>query len=446
MKSKEVRAKRAKLIEDARALISGDAPSAEDTAKFDTMMAEADGLKAQIDRIERADALAAEQNEALRTLSGERGTDPEQEHDAAVLEEEAFATWMRRGPAALNEAQRGVYQRCFEAAPRDGAAGAGASGWRLSGRRGDDAASAEARTARAIRAALGVSTDPGGGFTVPQGFYGKLIDAQKAYGGMLDAAFVFDTATGNQLPIPTDNDTTNAGALIGENVTVSNQDVTFGAINMNAYTYSSKQVLVSRQLLQDSAFDLDAFLSGKLGTRLARITNTHFTTGDGAAKPKGVATAATLGYTAGNSTTSGETASITYDDLVELEHSVDPAYRKNARFMMSDAALKVIKKLKDGIGRPLWMAGLAMKEPDTINSYPYVINQDVAAPAASAISVLFGDFTNYFIRRVAGMQILRLDERYADVNQVAFLAFQRWDGQLIDAGTHPIKYLQQSAS
>jgi HK97 family phage major capsid protein len=158
----------------------------------------------------------------------------------------------------------------------------------------------------------------------------------------------------------------------------------------------------------------------------------------------------TLGFTAGNvaggTSTTGETTSITYDDLVELEHSVDPAYRKNARFMMSDAALKVIKKLKDGIGRPLWMAGLAVKEPDTINAYPYVINQDMAVPAASAKTVLFGDFSNYFIRRVAGVQVLRLQERYAELNQVGFLCFQRWDGQLVDAGTHPIKYLQQAAS
>jgi HK97 family phage major capsid protein len=114
--------------------------------------------------------------------------------------------------------------------------------------------------------------------------------------------------------------------------------------------------------------------------------------------------------------------------------------------MMSDTALKLVKKLKDGIGRPLWMPGLAVKEPDTINSYPYVINQDMATPAASAKPVVFGDFTNYFMRRVAGVQVLRLTERFADSNQVAFLAFQRWDGQLIDAGTHPVKYLQNSAS
>jgi HK97 family phage major capsid protein len=430
MKSKELRAKRAKLIEDARALISSDAPTAEQTAQFDTMMAEADGLKAQIDRIERADTLAAETNEALRNAADRRGSDPDQERDAIVVEDAAFNLWMRRGAGALNEQQRGVYARCFEA-PANGSMDAPA-GWRLSAR---------------PQAALGVSTDTAGGYTVPEGFFAKLIDAQKAYGGMVDVAFVFDTTSGNALPIPTDNDTTNSGAILAENPSSQpTQDVTFGAVTMNAYVYTSKLVLVSNQLLQDTAFDLNGWLAGKLGTRIARATNAHFTTGSGASQPGGVVTGATLGYTAGNSTTSGETTAVTYDDLVELEHSVDPAYRKAARFMMSDSALKVVKKLKDGIGRPLWMAGLAVKEPDTINSYPYVINQDMAVPAASAKSVLFGDFSNYFIRRVAGVQVLRLTERYAELNQVGFLAFQRWDGQLVDAGTHPIKYLQNAAS
>lgn len=446
MKSKELRAKRAKLIEDAQKLISVDAPSAEDTAKFDAMMAEVDTLKAQIDRVERADELAAQTLEGLRAASDRNGTDLEQEHEAAVVEERAFANWMRRGPGALNEAERAVYQRCFEAPASNGADAA--AGWRLNApqRAENSAQLAAARTVRAIRAALGVGTDTGGGYTVPQGFYQQLIDAQLAYGGMLESAFVFDTTSGNALPIPTDNDTTNAGAILGENTAVGTQDVTFGSITMNAYTYTSKLVLVSNQLLQDSAFNLDAWLSKKLGTRLARIVNTHTTTGNGASKPNGAVTAAALGYTAGGTTTSGSTASLAYDDLVELEHSVDPAYRKNARFMFADSTLKAIKKLKDGIGRPLWRGGLAEKEPDTIDSYPYVINQDMATMAASAKPVLFGDFQNYFIRRIAGTQILRLTERYAELNQVGFVAFQRWDGNLIDAGTHPIKYLQNSAS
>ena len=438
MRSKELRAKRAKLIEDARALIDVENPSAEALAKFDAAMTEADGIKAQIDRLEIADTRTAEYAETLRNAARANGTDPEQEHEGAVLEEGAFQTWMRRGKDALNEKQIPIYQRCFETPTAEGS-----GGWRLAGHDPKNAARlAAARTLQQIRAALGVTTDTGGGVTVPQGFYDQLIDAQKFYGGMIDASFVFDTATGNALPIPTDNDTTNVGAILGENTQVTNQDVTFGAVTMNAYTYTSKIVLVSNQLLQDTAFNLDAFLSGKLGTRLARITNTHFTTGDGASKPAGVITGATLGQTGAT----GETTSIIFDDLVELEHSVDPAYRKKAVFMMADSSLKVIKKLKDGIGRPLWMAGLAVKEPDTINSYPYVINQDMAAMAANAKSVAFGDFSNYFIRRVAGVQILRLTERYADFNQVAFLAFQRWDGQLVDAGTHPIKYFANSAT
>jgi HK97 family phage major capsid protein len=211
---------------------------------------------------------------------------------------------------------------------------------------------------------------------------------------------------------------------------------------MNAHTYTSKLVLVANQLLQDSAFNLESFLAQKLGTRIARITNLHFTTGDGASKPTGVITAATMGQTG----TTGETTSIIFDDLIELEHSVDPAYRSNARFMMNDQTLKIIKKLKDSQNRPLWLPGYAMKEPDTINGYGYEINQQMAIPAANAKSIAFGDFKNYFIRRVAGVQVLRLVERYADFNQTGFLAFQRYDGQLVDAGTHPIKYFQHSAS
>src|SRR5581483_9599571 len=387
------------LIEDARALIAGDNPSAENVAKFDEMMAEGDRLKEQIDRLERADELAAANLESLRNASEQRGTDIDEERERLAVEESAFGTWLRRGPAALNEQERVVYQRCFEAPAQNGADAA--AGWRLSApRRPQNAAAiAAARTVQAIKAALGVGTDPGGGYLVPQGFYQMLVDAQLAYGGMLESSFVFDTASGNALPIPTDNDTTNAGAILGENTQVGTQDTTFGSITMNAYTYTSKLVLVSNQLLQDSAFNLDGFLSQKLGIRLARIVNTHTTTGNGANKPNGVVTASTLGYTAGGSTSSGSTTSLAYDDSVELEHSVDPAYRKNARFMFADTTLKAIKKLKDGIGRPLWRAGLAEKEPDTIDSYPYVINQDMAAMAASAKPVLFGDFQNYFIRR-----------------------------------------------
>ena len=430
MKSKELRAKRAKLIEDARALLPTDRlPTPEENQKFDAAMAEADGLKAQIDRIERAETLEAEQNEAFRHLAQRNGSDPDQERDRSRLEADAFGAWMRNGMGTLAPEHAAIAAQRLAASPHQAMAG-----WNLD----------------RPRNALGVGTGSAGGDIVPQGFYDRLIDAQKYYGGMLEAGFVFDTATGNAMPVPTDNDTSNAGAILGENTQVSTQDITFGAVTLNAYVYSSKLVLVSNQLLQDSAFDLDAFLSQKLGTRIARAINTHFTVGTGSSQPTGIVgsgtNSAALGYTCGGSTSSGETANVTFDDIVELEHSVDPAYRRAAKFMFSDSTLKAIKKLKDGLGRPLWAAGLAVKEPDTINSYSYVINQDMPSLGASNKFMAFGDFSNYFIRRVAGVQILRLTERYADYNQVGFMAFQRWDGQMVDAGTHPVTYLQNSAT
>jgi len=412
MTIKQMREARAKAVADARAIQNavpdGQDMTAEQVVQFDAFMADADKLKVKIDREERLADIEANLGQRVERRAGREGISAaeaeQQEHD----ETDAFRSYMRFGMNGLNDEQRAIAAKRF-AQPRN---------------------------------AQGTAPDTAGGYTVPQGFYGQMTDAMLAFGGMVNVANVFDTESGNGLPIPTDNDTANLGAILGENTQVGTQDITFGSVMMNAHTYTSKLVLVANQLLQDSAFNLESFLAQKLGTRIARITNLHFTTGDGASKPTGVVTASTLGFQG----TSGETTSLIIDDLIELEHSVDPAYRSNARFMMHDTTLKIIKKLKDSQNRPLWLPGYAVKEPDTINGYAYEINQQMAVPAANAKSILFGDFKNYFIRRVAGVQVLRLVERYADFNQTGFLAFQRWDGQLVDAGTHPIKYFQHAAS
>jgi HK97 family phage major capsid protein len=172
------------------------------------------------------------------------------------------------------------------------------------------------------------------------------------------------------------------------------------------------------------------------------VTNNHFTVGTGSSNPNGVVVAATVGKTG----TTGQTVSIVYADLVDLEHSVDPNYRQGAKWMMNDSSLKVLKKLVDTQGRPLWMPGLVTGAPDTILGYGFVINNDMATMATSGKSVLFGDFSKYIIRDVADVSLLRLDERFAEFHQVAFLAFSRHDGDLLDAGTHPIKYYANSAT
>lgn len=410
MRSKQKREERAKLVEDARALLNavpdGQAIPAETSAKFDELMAKADALKAEIDRIERLEDEEAALSGRIERRAGRDNVSEDEAAAAIRSETETYLAWMRRGLNGLTDEQRAIAQR----------------------RIGE------------IQNAQSTVSGPGGGYTVPEGFYGQIISAELAFGGMLGVSTIIDTSSGNPLPIPTENDTSNEGGIIGENVQVGTQDVTFGAVTLNAHTYTSKLILVPNQLLQDSAFSLDAFLSRKMGERLARIQNRHATVGDGASKPQGIITGATLGVTAASAT------DITFDELIDLEHSVDPAYRMNARYMFADTTLKVLKKKKDGEGRPLWMPGYAVREPDTINGKPYTINQHVAAIAASAKPVVFGDFSKYMIRRVTGVQVMRLVERYADYNQTGFLAFQRWDGALVDAGTHPVKYLANAAS
>ncbi|HTE35783.1 MAG TPA: phage major capsid protein [Reyranella sp.] len=409
MKTKQKREQRAKLVADARLLADavpdGQAMSAEDSAKFDAMMEEADKIKVEIDRLERLDDLENGLRERVPHRAGREDSRSDDEKKAeAALNDRAYRHYLRYGMNSMPDDLRAI------AMPR-------------------------------FSAAQGTVPDTAGGYLVPEGFYGQLIDAQLAFGGMLDPALVtvLETGTGNPLPIPTDNDTASIGAILGENTQAGETEVTFGNITLGAYTYTSKIVRVSNQLLQDSFFNLETFLAEKLGLRLARIFNTHLTSGDGANKPTGALTAATAATGAASQTV------YTADELIDLAHSVDPSYRSNARYMMNDNTLKQIKKLKDLQGRYLWMSGLAFKEPDTINSYAYSINQQMPNQVAGARSLLFGQFKNYYVRRVTGVLVMRLVERYADFNQTAFVSFQRLDGNLIDAGTHPIKYMAMAA-
>jgi HK97 family phage major capsid protein len=278
-----------------------------------------------------------------------------------------------------------------------------------------------------------------GGYTVPAGFLNQLEASLLAFGGMREVATVLRTAEGNSLPIPTVSDHANVGAILSENSQVAEQDVTFGQITLGAYKYSSKLIRVSAELLQDSAIDLESFIGGALGERIARILNTHFTTGDNSSKPQGI-TASGAGVTAASAT------AITYGELVELQHSVDPAYRGDAKFMMHDSTFKAIRKLVDDQNRPIFQPDISAASPGTLLGSPIVINQDCATLAASAKAIFFGDFSKYIIRDVQDFTLLRLEERYADYHQVGFVGFSRHDGRILDAGTDPIKHLVLAAS
>lgn len=293
------------------------------------------------------------------------------------------------------------------------------------------------------RAAMGTTSGAVGSYTVPDAAMQALEIALLAFGGIRQVATVIRTDTGASLPFPTSDDTSNKGAILTENTQVSEVDVTFGQLTLDAYMYSSKSVLVSLQLLQDSSVDVPSMIGRMLGERIGRIQSDHFTTGDGSSKPNGIVTASSSGVT-------GVADPPTYDNFVDLVHSVDPAYRPGARFMFNDATLKSVKKIKvlqysgDTTGIPLWAPGLTMGQQDTILGYPYVVNQSMASPGSSAKKVIFGELSKYMIRDVREITLVRLNERYADYHQVGFLAFARSDGDLLDAGTHPVKYMAQA--
>jgi len=302
-------------------------------------------------------------------------------------------------------------------------------------------------------------TNSAGGYLVPTGYRAVITETLKAYGGFMNLTNQIHTGTGQILPWPSNDDTGNLGALLSENAQVSEVDLTVGQKQLNAWTYTSNLVLVSLQLLQDSAFDLDAFLPKKLGQRLGRAIAADLVTGSGTSRPTGIlntSTPPTTGVTAavGSTTLSGwvgQGTQTAYQDLVNLVHSVDPAYRQggNCRFLMNDATIGGIRQIVDSNKRPLWLPGFAgfanQPEADNIMGYPVVVDQAVATFSANALVAAFGDFeAGYITRWVQDPTFMRLSERYADFLQVGYFGFLRVDGKPDD--TAAVRALKASAT
>ncbi|QJW94701.1 phage major capsid protein [Frigoriglobus tundricola] len=292
------------------------------------------------------------------------------------------------------------------------------------------------KEAPAQKRSLSATVGAAGGYTVPQGFVYNLERALKAYNGMREVADTMRTESGNSMPWPTTNDTNNMGERIGETTTVSTQDVAFNQVVFGAWKYSSKMVQVPAELLEDSAFNLADEISSMLGERLGRVQELDFTQGTGIGQPQGVLTGAQLGVTAASDT------AIAADEILNLIHSVDPAYRRDPSFriMFHDQILLVIRKLKDNYGRYLFEEG-QNGAPDRLKGVMIQINQNMPSVlAAGNKTMAVGAMRKYKIRDINQIRMKRLEERYADSDQVAFIAFMRSDGKVLDAGTGPIKY------
>jgi HK97 family phage major capsid protein len=298
------------------------------------------------------------------------------------------------------------------------------------------------RTRRVQARAMGTTPAPAGGYLVPTGFVSMLEIAMLQWDAMRQVADIIRTDTGEDIAWPMANDSSNEGEVIGENRAHNEQDVAVQQKKLGSYEFSSKIVRVSNRLLRDSAFDLVQTIAELLGERIGRRQNRAFTVGSGASEPTGIVTDATLGKTAASA------SAITHDEIIDLIHSVDPAYRRgpSVGFMMHDAIIAVVRKLKDSQGRYLWEDSTQAGQPPRLRGYPVWVNNSMASALASNAKVmLFGDFSKYKIRDVGTVRLKRLVERYGEYDQDGFVAIMSSDGKLLDAGTAPVKYLANAA-
>jgi len=384
-------------------------PAAE-AGQLDTFLAEVEAIDIEIARENRIAQLAGETSEGQHAIALAAATRP---GGAQTEETTALRAMLSGGLSALSDEQR---------------------------------RSMRARVSPDIRAAMSTTTGSEGGYTVAPEFSKTLIEAMKAAFSVRSVATQFQTATGAQLPFPTADATSEEGEIVGQNAPVTKQDTSFGLVSLDVYKYSSKSIALPFELIQDSFFNIESYIQNLLQLRLGRIQNRHHTLGTGSGQPRGLVPAAGAGKVGAT----GQTVTITYDDLVDLEHSVDPYYRPAGKWMMNDDTLRILRKVKDPQGRPIFVPGYetgnAGGAPDRLLGREIVINQHMPVMAANAKSVLFGDFSKYLIRDVMDFTLFRMtDSKYTENGQVGFLAFCRSGANLIDVGG-AVKYYQNSAT
>lgn len=301
---------------------------------------------------------------------------------------------------------------------------------------------------RQVRNAQSVGTGSQGGYTVQTDIARNVIDQMAAYGGMRSLATSITTTGGNPIVLPLSDGTAEEGEIVAENQPASALDFAFGTVPLNVYKFSSKIITVPYELLQDSQIDVIAFLTQRIRNRLGRAMNRKYTVGAGTTEPVGIVPACSVGKTAAT----GNTTTLTYDDLVDLVDSVDYAYQEGdgkCAFQMHQQTRKVIRKIKDANGRPIWTPnwdeGITGMSGDTLLGQPVVLNNQMATPAANAKTITFGDHSRYTIRDTMDIVILRFDDSaFASKGQVGFLAWARSGGNLTD--NYAVKVFQHSAT
>ncbi|WP_330242009.1 phage major capsid protein [Streptomyces sp. NBC_00525] len=283
----------------------------------------------------------------------------------------------------------------------------------------------------------GTAATPYAGNTVPQSFYAQLVQHLIENGALLGAGVtVLNTASGEGLTIPKTTAHSTA-SLTAEGATITESDPVFGSVELGAYKYATA-FQVSSELLQDSGVDLTGYLASQAGRALGNKFGTDIVTGAGSSGPKGIVTASTLGVTGAAAISGGlgsqATAGQGVDYLIDLFHKVIAPYRQSPScgWLMSDPTAAMVRKLKTSEGAYVWQPSVIAGQPDLLLSKPVTIDTNVADMAADAVSIVFGDFSRYFVRMAGPIRFERSDDFAFTNDLVTFRAVMRADGDLVD--------------
>ncbi len=399
----ELREKRAKAWEAAKAFLDSHRKengvlSAEDDAAYTRMEQEITDLGKEIARLERQEALDAELNRPVnKPLTGKPGG----KADADGGEDKTGR--------ASDDYRKNFWNAMRSKAPMP-----------------------------AVTNALQIGTDSEGGYLVPDEYERTLVEALEEENIFRQMAKVIKTSSGDRkIPVVASKGT---ASWIDEEGAFPESDDSFGQVSIGAYKLGTL-IKVSEELLNDSVFDLQSYISREFARRIGAKEEEAFFTGDGKGKPLGVL-AATGGAETG--VTAASATAVTADELMDLYYSLKSPYRKKSVWVLNDSTIKAIRKLKDNNGQYLWQPSLAAGTPDMILGRPIKTSAYMPAMAAGAKTIAFGDFSYYWIADRQGRSFKRLNELFAASGQVGFLASQRVDGKMILA--EAVKVLEQKGA
>lgn len=382
----ELREKRAKAWEATKAFLDSHRTesgvlSAEDDAAYSRMEQEITDLGKEIARLERQEALDAELKKPVNTpITNKPHNNNIQEKSGRATDEYRTSFWnVMRSKAPMPN----------------------------------------------VMNALQIGSDSEGGYLVPDEFENTLVQALEEENIFRKIAKVIQTSSGDRkIPVVATKGTAN---WIDEEGVFNESDDAFSQVSIGAYKLGTL-IKVSEELLNDSIFDLESYISTEFARRIGAKEEEAFFTSDGSGKPLGILAAsggAETGVTAASAT------AITADELMDLFYSLKSPYRKNAVWVLNDSTIKAIRKLKDNNGQYLWQPSLVAGTPDTILGKSVKTSAFMPTLAASNKTIAFGDFSYYWIADRQDRSFRRLNELYAANGQVGFLGSQRVDGKLI---------------